>query len=64
MIRDRHYLLEHDDLLRKASDVEDLTPREEQFLEDLERKYRRIGQLMTISDKQLTWLESIASRAE
>ena len=64
MIRDRHYFLEHDDLLSKASEVEDLTPREEQFLEDLERKYRRIGQLMTISDKQLAWLEAIASRAE
>lgn len=39
-----------------------LTPREEEFLEDIEDKYTLYGDDMFWSDLQSTWLQSLAVR--
>jgi hypothetical protein len=59
----REYMIEHQDLLSRAADVDDLNPQEEQFIEDLQKKFKRLHDLMTISERQFEWLEKIAARA-
>lgn len=62
-IGNREYMIEHQDLLARAANVDDLNPQEEKFIEDLQRKFKSLHDLMTISQAQYEWLEKIAARA-
>jgi len=62
-IGNREYMIKHQELLARAANVDDLNPQEEKFIDDLQRKFKSLHDLMTISPAQFEWLERIARRA-